>query len=164
MNIKELLLSLDKDELFRCYLDTFENGYSSETSYQVRFDDFIKDIKATEPVLSQSMVCVQPCSDGNYDTFIRQPGDDEKYSLLYIKWEEILGYMADEESISLCGKLNYAVCVIYEMTWFGFTNEENEQAIKDNENDIGDTEEITDLEGFFASFESDEDNYSDKPL
>ena len=33
----------------------------------------------------------------------------------------------DDESIALCGRLNYAVHLVWEMTWFGFRNEDAEE-------------------------------------
>ena len=86
----------------------------------------------TEPVLSQGVICSRPGDDDTFDVFVKEPDDDEEYSLLFIKWEEILGYSADEESIALCGRLNYAVWVIWEMTWFGFRKIDNNDVIEES--------------------------------
>ncbi len=154
MNIREYLLTFDIIELYDELFKVFENCGQTVTAGRTQFYRFIKEIKATKPILSQGVICTRPCDDDTYDVFVKEPGDDENYSLLFIKWEEILGYSADEESIALCGRLNYAVWVLWEMTWFGFTNKENEAAISDIENDTEDTEDITDLEGYFAALES----------
>ena len=132
MNIKEFLLTFDISELYGELCKVFENSCQIVTAGRTQFYRFIKEIEATEPVLSQGVICSRPGDDDTLNVFVKEPDDDEEYSLLFIKWEEILGYTADEESIKLCGRLNYAVWVIWEMTWFGFRKIENNDVIEES--------------------------------
>ena len=109
MNIKEFLLTFDIKELYDELCKVFENSYQIVTAGRTQFYRFIKEIEATEPVLSQGVICSRPGDDDTFDVFVKEPDDDEEYSLLFIKWEEILGYSADEESIALCGRLKGTV-------------------------------------------------------
>ena len=130
MNIKEFLLTLDIKELYDELCRVFENSSQIVTAGRTQFYRFIKEIETIEPVLSQGVICSRPSDEDTFDVFLKEPGDDEEYSLLFIKWEDILGYTADEESIALCGRLNYAAWVIWEMTWFGFRKIDNNNAIE----------------------------------
>ena len=132
MNIKEFLLTFDIKELYDELCKVFESCYQIVTAGRTQFYRFIKEIEATEPVLSQGVICSRPGDDDTFDVFVKEPDDDEEYSLLFIKWEEILGYSADEESIALCGRLNYAVWVIWETTWFGFRKIDNNDVIEES--------------------------------
>ena len=131
MKIGEFLLTFDIAELYNELCKVFEKSSEIVTAGRTQFYRFIKVIEATEPVLSQGVICARPGDDDTFDVFVKEPDDDEEYSLLFIKWEEILGYSADEESIALCGRLNYAVWVIWEMTWFGFRKIENNNVIEE---------------------------------
>ena len=130
MNIKEFLLTLDIKELYDELCKVFENSYQIVTAGRTQFYRFIKEIEAAEPVPSRGVSRSRPCDEDTLDVFIKEPDDDEEYSLLFIKWEDILGYTADEESIALCGRLNYAAWVIWEMTWFGFRKPGNNDVIE----------------------------------
>ena len=132
MKIGEFLLTFDIAELYNELCKVFEKSSEIVTAGRTQFYRFIKVIEATEPVLSQGVICARPGDDDTFDVFVKEPDDDEEYSLLFIKWEEILGYSADEESIALCGRLNYAVWVIWEMTWFGFRKIENNDFIEES--------------------------------
>ena len=132
MNIKEFLLTLDIKELYDELCRVFENCCQIVTAGRTQFYRFIKEIETIEPVLSQGVICSRPSDEDTFDVFLKEPGDDEEYSLLFIKWEDILGYIADEESIALCGRLNYAVWVIWEMTWFGFRKIDNNDFIEES--------------------------------
>ena len=132
MNIKEFLLTFEIRELYDGICNVFDKSSKIITSGRTQFYRFIKEIEATEPVLSQGVICSRPGDDDTFDVFVKEPDDDEEYSLLFIKWEEILGYSADEESIALCGRLNYAAWVIWEMTWFGFRKIDNNDVIEES--------------------------------
>ena len=132
MRIREFLLTFDIAELYDELCRVFENSYQIVTAGRTQFYRFIKVIEATEPVPSRGVICSRPGDEDTLDVFVKDPGDDEEYSLLFIKWEDILGYTADEESIALCGRLNYAAWVIWEMTWFGFRKIDNNDVIEES--------------------------------
>ena len=132
MNIKEFLLTFEIRELYDGINRVFEKTSEIVTAGRTQFYRFIKEIEAAEPVPSRGVICSRPCDEDALDVFLKEPDDDEEYSLLLIKWEHILGYTADEESIALCGRLNYAVWVIWEMTWFGFRKIENNDFIEES--------------------------------
>ena len=100
----------------------------------------VKDSGLLNPVPNNVMGFVVACMCGftegwavirvlntRLDVFLKEPNNEAEYALLYIKRAEILGYAVDEESIALCGRLNYAVHLVWEMTWFGFRNEDAEE-------------------------------------
>ena len=130
MNVKEFLLTFDVKELYDGICRVFEKSSKIVTAGRTQFYRFFKEIEATEPVPSRGVICSRPCDEDTLDVFVKEPDDDEEYSLLLIKWEDILGYSADEESIALCGRLEYAVWVIWEMTWFGFRKPDNKDVIE----------------------------------
>ena len=128
MTVKDYLLGFDKLELYNALCGLFERTYVVVTAVRTEFYKFIKNIEETEPVLSEGVIKARPVSEeGDLDVFLKEPNDEAEYSLLYIKRAEILGYAVDEESIALCGRLNYAVHLVWEMTWFGFRNEDAEE-------------------------------------
>ena len=49
----------------------------------------------------------------------------------FIKWEEVLGYEVFEYTISKVGRTRLAEALLYEITWFGFTDYDNNKAIKE---------------------------------
>ena len=125
MIVKDYILNFDKQELYNALCGLFENCCEVITAGRVQFYKFIKDIEKIKPVLSDGVICARLVSDeGDLDVFLKEPDNENRYSLLYIGRAEILGYSVDEDSIALCGRLNYAAHLIWEMTWFGFRNED----------------------------------------
>ena len=128
MTVKDYLLGFDKLELYNALCGLFERTYVVVTAGRTEFYKFIKNIEETEPVLSEGVIKARPVSEeGDLAVFLKEPNDEAEYALLYIKRAEILGYAVDDESIALCGRLNYAVHLVWEMTWFGFRNEDAEE-------------------------------------
>lgn len=46
-----------------------------------------------------------------------------KYGLEINPWEQTLGYLVDDSSVAQYGKERFAALVLWEMTWFGYSNE-----------------------------------------
>ena len=45
-------------------------------------------------------------------------------------WNDTCGYQVDADSVKKYGKEKFVVCVLWEMTWLGFSNEKVQKKVK----------------------------------
>ena len=81
-------------------------------------------------VESEYMIEVKETEPGHIDVYADDCNGND-FSLHFIKWEEVLGYEVFEYTISKVGRTRLAAALLYEITWFGFTDYDNNKAIKE---------------------------------
>lgn len=84
------------------------------------------DIQNFEVVEIKDMENVEDLSAEEIDHLYSTLFIPEGYSFALSPWEEILGYEINKENVRDVGASKLAAAVIYEMTFFGFTNDERE--------------------------------------
>ena len=65
------------------------------------------------------------------DVYVTEPDSGEKYSFMLNEWERSLGYLVPDFLVRKFGLETIMAAVLYEMTWFGTTNEEVHEYIVD---------------------------------
>lgn len=56
-----------------------------------------------------------------YNVYLLDRSDNKTYSIEAVPWDEVLGYTVDEASIAKYGDVKFTALVLYEMTYFGFS-------------------------------------------
>lgn len=65
-----------------------------------------------------------------YNVYLLDRSDKKNYSIEAVPWDEVLGYAVDEASIAKYGDVKFTALVLYEMTYFGFSEEQIRNTIK----------------------------------
>lgn len=72
-----------------------------------------------------------------YNVYLLDRSDKKTYSIEAVPWDEVLGYAVDEASIAKYGDVKFTALVLYEMTYFGFSEKQIQNTIKAfNDEDI----------------------------
>lgn len=65
-----------------------------------------------------------------YNVYLLDRSDKKNYSIEAVPWDEVLGYAVDEASIAKYGDVKFTALVLYEMTYFGFSEKQIQNTIK----------------------------------
>ena len=65
-----------------------------------------------------------------YNVYLLDRSDKKTYSIEAVPWDEVLGYAVDKASLSTYGNVKFAALVLYEITYFGFSEEQIQNTIK----------------------------------
>lgn len=65
-----------------------------------------------------------------YNVYLLDRSDNKTYSIEAVPWAEVLGYAVDKASLSTYGNVKFAALVLYEITYFGFSEEQIQNTIK----------------------------------
>ena len=138
MTVKDCILSADRQGLLTKFKERFddpesEDQYVEEERERIfcdMFDRLIDDISGREVKESANKLVVRFSvyefvngeNTYSFDTYIVDP-DGNDFSLLYMDWDDVLSLSIEDLTLELNKEL-IAACVLYEMTWFGWTEEE----------------------------------------
>ena len=65
-----------------------------------------------------------------YNVYLLDRSDKKTYSIEAVPWDEVLGYAVDEASIVKYGDVKFTALVLYEVTYFGFSEKQIQNTIK----------------------------------
>ena len=65
-----------------------------------------------------------------YNVYLLDRSDNKTYSIEAVPWADVLGYTVDKASLSTYGNVKFAALVLYEITYFGFSEEQIRNTIK----------------------------------
>lgn len=65
-----------------------------------------------------------------YNVYLLDRSDNKTYSIEAVPWADVLGYTVDKASIAKYGDVKFTALVLYEMTYFGFSEEQIRNTIK----------------------------------
>lgn len=139
MTVKDCILSSDRQAVLTKFKERFDDPESEERDrvFSDLFDGLIYDISNREIKESSNKLAVRfsiyEFENGekakSFDTYvIDQDGND--FSLLYMDWDDVLSLSIEDMTLELNKEL-IAACVLYELTWFGWTEEEMKQHRKE---------------------------------
>lgn len=134
MNAKELILKADIDELVDWIWQHDKRKGAVTPEFRQALNKLILDISKIEPIKNDNSIAAKEFDDHHLDVFAVEPAGQD-FSLLFVKWEEVLGYSVPDELIAKLGIIKLAAGLLYELTWFGSTDEENNKAIAEFEED-----------------------------
>ena len=123
----EVIRECDTDEVVREFLkfcDESPDIQHTETALR----QAISRIKVIEPKLSDDyLICIEKAEaldESVFDeAFVLDKKNSTKYSLEANPWADTLGYPVNLEHLSAHGKEYFSALVLWEMTWFGFSEE-----------------------------------------
>gem|GEM_PF-1517002 len=136
MTIKQLLNTYSDDtileELLRVYPDQKVNlkGYNKA----------LKQLRKTEPLPSSTVINLSTVKDEDEEhtsISIIEKGSSERLSASFIPWNEFIGMKITKDGKNtlskltpkLTPKLEILVHCLWEMTWYGYTNEEVQEEL-----------------------------------
>lgn len=91
----------------------------------------INEIKPNKSDTGILIIEKVPHKDWTEDNvYLLDTSDGETYAIECTPWADILGYKADEKSLSLYGYEEFVTLVLWEITWFGFDEESIQKEIK----------------------------------
>lgn len=139
MLLRELILKHDFEDVFEDFIDLFPDQIDNETGYKKAYDE-LKDLSANaEYIKKDGIMKVTKEKDFEdeefYDAYIEKDKNDIRYAFEYSTWKENLNY---ECEVGDMAETLFLACVLYELTFIGYTEEEVNTEIK-NFNNIVDT-------------------------
>lgn len=92
----------------------------------------IKKLSVMEPVISNAgILYAGRVEDEEHDAVcLLDITEKEVYSVEANSWAKTIGYIVDEESLSVYGNEKFAALVLWEMTWFGYDDETIQEKIQ----------------------------------
>lgn len=131
MNVKDLIKSISLGKLATeswKYYRTAENAEITPDFHNA-IENLIHNIGEIEPQKTGNTIAAKYYDENGLDVFVvDETGQD--FSLMFLHWNEVLGYIVPDELAEKIGKSRLAAAILYEMTWLGSSNEENEDAIE----------------------------------
>lgn len=157
MTVKDLLLNQNRVDLVERALEKFRENEKDENEYhKYGYHKALMDMEALDIVEDKdhliygliehdvddcevtehtwfSLININELREMKEDGVINEFHDSEKvkmpahYSLMFTPWETILGYQVAPESFDYVDKLDLAVVLLYEMTFFGYDYEGNQE-------------------------------------
>lgn len=146
MIVKDCICSSDREILFT----ELSNHFQKQNCIDWKtFCSFIDDIERRIPDYTDGKLVIQKIEeDDSLDTFfIDSNGRD--YSLMFVRWNDVLGLHIDEDTLKTFDISLIASCVLFEMTWCGYSEDDmiiyEESLLKSNL----DSTEITSIDDLF---------------
>ena len=144
MNVKELIIGAGLTPLTEESWRRFrENGTAEITpDFRRGVTRLLSDIRDIEPVKTGWTIAAKTYEPDGLDVFVFD-SEGQDYSLLFVKWAEVLGYEVPVELAENIGQARLAAAILYGMTWFAASSEENDKAAEQFAEDSKDVDERT---------------------
>ena len=128
MYFYELISKCNTENVIRGFIDRFDNEPDmnvSKTENSIK--SALQDMVSIVPVIDNGKVLkiekVQT-EDETYDeAYMLDTDENEKYGIVINPWADTLGYLIDDDSLNTYGIDKFVVLVLWEMTWFGYSEE-----------------------------------------
>lgn len=113
---------------------TFCNDVPNINVIEKKIRNVIKKLNEIETIVSDENILFVEKVETEDETFeavsLFDTVKKENYSIEANPWAKTLGYIADEKSLSACGKERFAALVLWEMTWFGYDENAIQEVVK----------------------------------
>ena len=128
MDLKELLKTTPWQDIAIALVTAYPNQRKLLEGYQIVFET-LKLMAPKDSDLTLYVVYYDSYSeDGGHDVYgIKADKPDERWGLLFVPWAEWLGMELATETISAYSHSQIAALCLFEMTFFGFTEDKREQ-------------------------------------
>ena len=143
MNVYDLIIKVPiiplTKEIWRYYQENIDDELTSD--FCNAFERTLNNLQSIKPVDTGGTIVAKVYESDCFDVYsIDRDGNDN--GLVLAHWCDVLGYTVSDTLIQTIGEIPLAAAIIYEMTWYGQLNEENEKAIIEifEENDVIDNE------------------------
>lgn len=128
MTLKELLKTTPWQDIATTLVDAYPNQRKLLEGYQIVFET----LKLMDPKDSDLTLHIvyddSDSEDGGHDVYgTKADKTDERWGLLFVSWAEWLGMELTTETISTCTSGQIAALCLFEMTFFGFTEDLREK-------------------------------------
>lgn len=123
MTVKDCILSADRDSLFIEFRNLFE--HTDSVSKDI-FNEILTDIDSRVPNHIDYTLIMKEFEDKDsisYDTYMID-SDGNDFSLMFVRWNDLIGLTIDFETLQKFDVSLIAANVLYEMTWFGYTEKD----------------------------------------
>ena len=128
MTLNELLETTPWQDIAIALVTAYPNQRKLLEGYQIVFET-LKLMDPKDSDLTLNVVYDDSYSeDGGHDVYgIKADKPDERWGLLFVSWAEWLGMELAPETISAYSHSQIAALCLFEMTFFGFTEDKREQ-------------------------------------
>lgn len=132
MTLKELLETTQWQDIAIALVAAYPNQRKLLEGYQIVFET-LKLMPAKESDMPLHVIYDDSDSeDGGHDVYgIKADKPDERWGLLFVSWAEWLGMELAPETISSFSPGKIAALCLFEMTFFGFTEDLREEKNKE---------------------------------
>ena len=143
MTVKDCICSSDKEILFIKLSNHFQKQNCVEWK---AFCSLLGDIEKRIPEdINGKLVIRKIEEDGSLDTFwVDSNGHD--YSLMFMRWDDLLGLHIDENTLRIFDISLIASCALWEMTWFGYKEDDMIMYEEESFNSDLDDAELTSID------------------
>ena len=128
MTLKELIKTTPWQDIAIALVSAYPNQRKLLEGYKIVFGT-LKLMAPKDSDLTLHVIYDDSDSeDGGHDVYgIKAGKTDERWSLLFVSWAEWLGMELAPETISTCASGQIAALCLFEMTYFGFTEDLREE-------------------------------------
>ncbi len=135
MYFYQVLQSCDEFKVVSEFLAMIKSSEKCSANQRIR--ETIKALPQITPNKSDNEVLyieelkeAQEEGENFYNVYLLDRSNNETYSIEAVPWDEVLGYTVDEASIAKYGDVKFTALVLYEMTYFGFSEKQIQNTIK----------------------------------
>ena len=138
--LSDLLMGVDFDSVFTKLCFWFNDQEKSEEGYRMVFDK-IKAMTPKKHNLNDLFISIQKEEEDGVE-YLHVNGihvignDDRSYGLEFCDWNEWISMYITKETLNLLSKEEIVAGCLYEMTFFGFTEDKVKQKLEDLEKNV----------------------------
>lgn len=137
MTYKELIDKYDDEAILIRLFELYPDMEKSSKG----FEDSLTRLRQLEPAESKCTLNLEDVPEDDGESWVHVCGreDNINYAIEFTPWNEWLGMTIEEKTLEDFTELDVAAHSLWEMTWFGFTEEEiqsDAQEIKDRADEV----------------------------
>jgi len=122
LRICDVLRQCRTDALCSAFLARCTNAPDPD-GVQKAFHAFLHELSLITPQNTDSVTVAMAHTEQSDHVYAVHAGDPMRHGFELVPWAETLGYFADRESIAQFGPEYFTAAVLFEMTYFGFSEE-----------------------------------------
>ena len=133
MYFYEIIKSCDAESVIHIFLDMCTNSPDIKVTEE-RIRSALSNMLALNPIIDNDKILkietVQTDDEAYEAVCMYDVKEDRKYGIEINPWSDTLGYAIDAKSLDAYGIDKFAALILWEMTWFGYSEDVIQEKVK----------------------------------
>lgn len=126
MNVRELLGVLNRDRVIDRLVDRLPNQAKNRAGYEQAYDELLS-ISLPDPVPTDWLQTIEINSTVDvigepYVVVTMRDRDGTQYATDFVSWREVCAMTVDDAALAQYGPLDCAVHILYDVTFYGYSD------------------------------------------
>ena len=133
MYFSEMINNCNTENVIHLFLEMCTNSPDINVT-EDRIRSAVSNMTALKPILDNDKVLKiekEQTDDGSYDAvYLFDTKENKRYGIEINPWADTLGYVIDPASLEAYGMDRFTALVLWEMTWFGYSEDIIQEKVK----------------------------------